>query len=458
MGVTPTCIDQNECASSPCKNNSHCINTPGSYKCQCNSGYILQAQQCVAAPCQKPTIQNGQATVQGITATYKCNPGFQLKGTINQHCNLGKWSSISPTCQDIDECSKSIDDCQQQCINTPGSYQCQCYSTWILSSDKKSCYNCPGGCLNGGKCTAPNTCHCATGFSGNNCNIKACPHIPTPLNGLLKCRVVERNLECEAKCKDGFDFAIPPKPSYECRQANLVTGTDPNVPDCTAIYPADITTNLTATFNLSSTASCATVTQDQITIAREAVNTAKTVCNDSLSDCSKVNIKVLQVLCTSYGQSSNMSVVYGLTADYNGQLFTRQHCDQSCQQKKLELIDDVNSVAIQLESAFNLNPNMTLQVSNFSSHYANQSTKFLQPSPVCSQPYRVLNDTRCQCCPAGSFSGNGQCIWCPIGTYQQQECQTTCNSCPPGETTKTKGARSKSDCGPVTKMVYSDLD
>ena len=39
---------------------------------------------------------------------------------------------------DVDECS-SVNDCQQECKNTLGSYTCGCYGGFELSSDQKSC-------------------------------------------------------------------------------------------------------------------------------------------------------------------------------------------------------------------------------------------------------------------------------------------------------------------------------
>ena len=39
---------------------------------------------------------------------------------------------------DIDECS-GVNDCQQQCNNTEGSYNCYCRDGFVLNSDGKNC-------------------------------------------------------------------------------------------------------------------------------------------------------------------------------------------------------------------------------------------------------------------------------------------------------------------------------
>ena len=49
---------------------------------------------------------------------------------------------------DIDECVTSSDnDCQHICINTPGSYMCECRDSYILNDDGKTCFPSCGGIL-----------------------------------------------------------------------------------------------------------------------------------------------------------------------------------------------------------------------------------------------------------------------------------------------------------------------
>ena len=43
-------------------------------------------------------------------------------------------------CSDIDECALDTDGCEQDCINTPGSFQCDCFEGFLLSDDNISCY------------------------------------------------------------------------------------------------------------------------------------------------------------------------------------------------------------------------------------------------------------------------------------------------------------------------------
>ena len=40
---------------------------------------------------------------------------------------------------DIDECAEGTDNCIQHCINTAGSYTCNCNTGYRLASDGRSC-------------------------------------------------------------------------------------------------------------------------------------------------------------------------------------------------------------------------------------------------------------------------------------------------------------------------------
>ena len=86
-----------------------CTNTPGGYNCSCSTGYILNSDSLTCA---------------GILSNplLKCNDMHH--GTL-----------------DIDECELSGlgGNCSQVCINTPGSYECQCNIGYHLTSDGFTC-------------------------------------------------------------------------------------------------------------------------------------------------------------------------------------------------------------------------------------------------------------------------------------------------------------------------------
>ena len=73
---------------------------------------------------------------------------------------------------DIDECiHASKGNCQQLCINTPGSWKCGCEEGYRRRSDDPySCEPvCSVPCLNNGVCVKPNRCFCPPGYPGPDC-------------------------------------------------------------------------------------------------------------------------------------------------------------------------------------------------------------------------------------------------------------------------------------------------
>ncbi|CAH1643971.1 unnamed protein product [Spodoptera littoralis] len=96
----------------------HCIPVPGSYKCECNPGFMLMAdgRNCKEVsknrckphnPCQHKCNDNG------VEVKCSCRRGYELMpdGT---------------SCQDIDECQLDVPVCLAgtQCHNLQGSYRC----------------------------------------------------------------------------------------------------------------------------------------------------------------------------------------------------------------------------------------------------------------------------------------------------------------------------------------------
>lgn len=88
-----------------------CINTIGSYACTCNSGYNLN--------------------VDGRT----CDGTLLIVLLLESLQFIFTCFSVS----DIDECANNNDLCAQACINTPGSYTCDCNPGYTLDPNGFSC-------------------------------------------------------------------------------------------------------------------------------------------------------------------------------------------------------------------------------------------------------------------------------------------------------------------------------
>uniref|UniRef100_H3CFP6 Signal peptide, CUB and EGF-like domain-containing protein 1 n=1 Tax=Tetraodon nigroviridis TaxID=99883 RepID=H3CFP6_TETNG len=124
--------DVDECAegSDDCHIDALCQNTLKSYNCICKPGYKGDGKQCevedickpdVWAPgCLRLTLQ--QAFVPTNQACKPCYHCFCLSILI-----------------DVDECADNNGGCQQVCVNTMGSYECQCTDGFFLSDNQHTC-------------------------------------------------------------------------------------------------------------------------------------------------------------------------------------------------------------------------------------------------------------------------------------------------------------------------------
>ncbi|KAM6956330.1 protein eyes shut homolog [Aplochiton taeniatus] len=162
-------IDTNECSSSPCQNQGHCLDGVNSYSCDCKQGFSglnceEDINECSSSPCQNAAI------CQDLVNSFRCDcpPGYF--GTV---CDL-----------DVNECEVSPCLYEGICINKPGGFKCVChpgYSGTLCELNVDECVSNP--CQNYGRCIdAPNRyyCSCANGFTGLNCesNIDECMSKP----------------------------------------------------------------------------------------------------------------------------------------------------------------------------------------------------------------------------------------------------------------------------------------
>ena len=54
-------------------------------------------------------------------------------------CNFNIHAYTLPRPTDIDECTNGTDDCQQTCMNTPGSFVCGCFDGFTLDGNGQNC-------------------------------------------------------------------------------------------------------------------------------------------------------------------------------------------------------------------------------------------------------------------------------------------------------------------------------
>lgn len=139
------CIDDDECERSPCTH-GECVNTPGSYICQCPAGFQTTATRTECRDLDE-CVANGRI----------CNNGrcVNTEGSFHCVCNAGfEISADGKNCQDQDECLIRNMCLNGMCINEDGSFKCICKHGFLLDTSGRMCVDIdecetPGMCMNG---------------------------------------------------------------------------------------------------------------------------------------------------------------------------------------------------------------------------------------------------------------------------------------------------------------------
>ncbi|NXE30549.1 FBLN7 protein, partial [Ardeotis kori] len=169
-GPTPTA-----CSSSPCQNGGTCVEGLNQYKCLCPqqwTGATCQHQAQTAPPAWSVTDDpafSRQPRCAQIDRTQHCScePGFHMSGT-----------AANGLCQDLNECEVYKREggprlCAHACVNLPGSYRCACPAGYVLLGDGKSCEDVDECALSQDNCTHGTTCINTGG--GFQCVSPQCP-------------------------------------------------------------------------------------------------------------------------------------------------------------------------------------------------------------------------------------------------------------------------------------------
>uniref|UniRef100_A0A8D3E1D9 Fibrillin 1 n=1 Tax=Scophthalmus maximus TaxID=52904 RepID=A0A8D3E1D9_SCOMX len=204
------CTDVNECADPTICINGMCVNIPGSYHCNCPADFELNPTRvgCVdtrSGSCYLDVRSRGDASESldcsneigvGVSKASCCCSLGQGWGNPCESCpyvNSTEYKTLCPggegfrpnpitvILEDINECQELPGLCQGgQCINTFGSFQCECPKGYALNTETRVCEDVnecerpgvcgPGQCYN----TIGNyTCICPVDYmqvnGGNNC-------------------------------------------------------------------------------------------------------------------------------------------------------------------------------------------------------------------------------------------------------------------------------------------------
>ncbi|KAK0155049.1 Neurogenic locus notch 3 [Merluccius polli] len=142
--------------SNPCEHTGKCLNTKGSFQCECQRGYAgarcqLDINECMSNPCLN------EATCLDLMGDLHC---ICMAGFSGKHCE-----------QNIDDCPGH--ECENGlCVDGVNTYTCQCkpeYTGQLCKDDVDECQLTPNACQNGGTCHNTHgsyQCVCVNGWAG----------------------------------------------------------------------------------------------------------------------------------------------------------------------------------------------------------------------------------------------------------------------------------------------------
>ncbi|XP_020288632.1 fibrillin-3-like isoform X2 [Pseudomyrmex gracilis] len=230
------CVDINECREleEACSSNEECVNTMGSYTCNCKTGFRRDnlTQACV-------DINECQLQLNDCLPTQRCdNTIGSYTCTRFLSCGTGyTLNAATEICEDDDECALGTHDCGPgyQCRNTLGSYRCDRIPRSSTSQPRSSPITMRTTMTTTSLTPTNPWTNCTNGFepgSGGKCmDIDECQRTPNPCRFAQKCVNTMGSYRCVSGviCRPGY--TLDPSGQYcididECQEGTHKCGKD----------------------------------------------------------------------------------------------------------------------------------------------------------------------------------------------------------------------------------------
>jgi len=218
MQADQSCLDNDECAVDNGGCEMGCDNTPGGFQCGCDAGYALNADGKTCSDvdeCADPTSCGANSKCQNNEGAFECicDAGYThgFGDTQNDHA-----------CEDINECEDPSYECpdKSECQNSLGSYTCDCADGFMYNILTRECDDIDECLVTNGGCDqicsnmeGSFECSCADGYRyptdgrSDNTNL-GCENVDECAEGTHTCGVTQTCEDTDGSflctCKDGY--------------------------------------------------------------------------------------------------------------------------------------------------------------------------------------------------------------------------------------------------------------
>ena len=434
--------------------------------CSCQTGWTgetcdepICSKKCANGQCLRP---NDCSCYDGWTGA-SCNIAICSRGCKHGKCDSPETCSCK-TGWAGETCDEPI--CSKKCKNDgvcEAPDTCNCKETdW--EGDTCSKPVCENVCENGGTCVAPSTCDCVDGYTGSQCEIKTCKDIDAPDNGLVSCLTFNKQQVCNIFCNDAYDFSRAPDNPFVCGVNGNWSHEKLKVPvpECVEADPLGIFITVESKFEYPG--DCESLSPEER--SKISSMTFQSLL-ERLCPCNEITItNSEEVECGAGagrrrrqvgGKISSVAIVvkFRLEASKDSRrILNSKFCNSTCRAATGKLVGAVRAAAAKLVTSVEEDP-LRVEINGVTLKSSDVTTGKIQAS--CNNPGQIRSGTRCITCSKGNHIRKGKCEPCPLHTYQDADGKTECILCPNRAQTLWKGSKSLEEClRPCQRGTYAD--